>query len=175
MEVLNKIAMKNLSYRRILVTNDGSTLAKSAFPHAISLALAAKAEVLLLQVINSVAQELEAMSDPAMGMNPPVVSYGNIAIELVKENQQKAILQMEKIKTEFLKAGIPKVTTYIMEGLAQDVIIDIARKKHCDLIVMSTHGRSGLGRVMLGSVTDHVIRHASCPILVVRPGKEKRG
>lgn len=60
------------------------------------------------------------------------------------------------------------VTHLILEGDPAGVIVDVAREHGCDLIVMGTHGRSGLGRLVLGSVAEHVIRHAPCPVLTTK-------
>lgn len=65
-------------------------------------------------------------------------------------------------------SGARNVEIYVRQGLAGEKIVAFVKKENCDLIVMSAHGRSGLGRVLLGSVTDYVVRHASCPVLVVR-------
>lgn len=165
-------AMEKVVYRKILVTYDGSELASSAFSHAVALALACDAEALLLQVVNSVEQESALMSSPGIGIFPAVATAGSAAFIVVKENKRRAKQQLKKFKADFEASGVKNLKIYIEEGLAQDVIVDVAKMEHCDLIVMSTHGHSGLGRVLLGSVADHVIRHAICPVLVVHP---KRG
>lgn len=159
-------AMKKILYKKILVTHDGSELASKALPHAVAIARANDAEVLLLQVVRSVGQESALVGAPSI--YPPIVTFGDTALETVKENKRRAKHQLEKIKAEFEANGVTHVNVYVEEGVGQDVITDIAKTEHCDLIVMSTHGRSGLGRVLLGSVADYVIRHAPCPVLVVR-------
>jgi universal stress protein A len=67
------------------------------------------------------------------------------------------------------------VHTWTMEGTAWDAIVRGATDHHCDLIVMGTHGRSGLAHLLMGSVAEKVVRHAECPVLTVtvREKKEK--
>lgn len=155
--------MKTVTYQKILVTHDGSELASSALPHAKSIAQMYNAEVILLRVV----VPLEVMP-MAANVDPGVYP---LTVEAKKREKRDARSQLEKIRSDFEDNGIPNVITYVEEGLAQDVIIDIAKIEQCDMIVMSTHGRSGIIRTILGSVTDYVVRHSSCPVLVVRPQK----
>ena len=66
-------------------------------------------------------------------------------------------------------AGAPAVEEHIVSGAAAGAIVEAAAALECDAIVMATHGRGGLGRALLGSVADHVARHARCAVLLVRP------
>jgi nucleotide-binding universal stress UspA family protein len=67
------------------------------------------------------------------------------------------------------------VTFLIWEGDPGESIVEAARSEHADLIVVGSHGRSGVGRALIGSVSDHVVRHAPCPVLVVRQGVDEPG
>lgn len=75
---------------------------------------------------------------------------------------------LEERRDTLAKAGLTKVARASQEGLAADAIIHYARTKPDRLIAMCSHGRSGVGRWVLGSVTETVIRHASNPILILR-------
>lgn len=70
------------------------------------------------------------------------------------------------------KGGVEASTQVILSPSAADAILETARGRHADLIVMGTHGRTGLTRVFLGSVAEHVIRHADCPVLTLRAPKQ---
>ena len=86
----------------------------------------------------------------------------------LKKNTEK---NLKEIQTTLKKAGIKNVTTNILEGDARDKIVSVAKKEACDLIIMSTHGRSGIRRALLGSVAEDVVRHAPCPVLLIREKK----
>jgi nucleotide-binding universal stress UspA family protein len=111
--------------------------------------------------------EIARISYTGIGGYP--VDFSDIAEEIVKECKLNAQKLVEGIKEDCLKKGIKIVTGYVKEGEAEDIILSTAKNKHCDMIVMSTHGRSGIDRVLLGSVTEHVIRHAGCPVLAIHP------
>lgn len=160
--------MKKITYKKILVTHDGSQLASAALPHAATLARMYNAEILLLQVVRSVEQEIATTTLVGIGMYPVV---SDLSSDSVKEDKKQARHHLEKLTTELEAEGVGKIQIIVKEGSAEDVINKVAKTEHCDLIVMSTHGRSGLGRALLGSVTDYVIRHAHCPVLVVHPEK----
>lgn len=161
--------IKQIQYKKILVTHDGSKCASAVIPHAVSLANTFNAEIVLLQVVSSVPQEVSSMSTPGIGMYPPIERLGDEALKLVNGNKMRAKKQLETIKNELEEAGVLHVKVRVEEGLAQEIILYIAKKEKCDLIAMSTHGRTGIGKVLLGSVTEHVMHHAKCPVFIVRP------
>ena len=74
-------------------------------------------------------------------------------------------------KLRDIKSARTKLTYALHAGAPGEVICWFAEEKHCDLIVMGTHGRTGLKHFFLGSVAEHVVRHARCPVLVLRTGK----
>jgi nucleotide-binding universal stress UspA family protein len=81
--------------------------------------------------------------------------------------------QLAKSKTEAQQLGVKEVATRLLTGVPWDEIVSAARSDSAvDLIVIGTHGRTGLAHVLLGSVAEKVVRHAPCPVLVVR-GREK--
>jgi nucleotide-binding universal stress UspA family protein len=99
---------------------------------------------------------------PAEGYYPP------IDLELIDSFRDEAVSYLEK-KAETLKQlGVQKVSYVAKEGLAADQIIALARQTPDNLIAMCTHGRSGIKRWVLGSVTETVVRHSGDPVLVIR-------
>lgn len=74
---------------------------------------------------------------------------------------------LDQLRTRALEAGVP-CTTFAIEGFANEAIVEQAAARNIDLIVLGTHGRTGLGRLLLGSVAERVVRTAKCPVLTVR-------
>ena len=145
-------------YKRILVPLDGSTLAEQALPNALEIARCMNSEILLMRV--SLA-EVYVMSPAGAGALYPE--------DVLKQERQAAVDYLKHIKAQ-LTRDHPSVTiaTEVLSGPVAETIIDYAREHGIDLIVMSTHGRSGLNRWVYGSVTDKVLRGAHCPTLIVR-------
>jgi nucleotide-binding universal stress UspA family protein len=152
-------------YQRILVPLDGSGFAEQALCHAQQVAQAGQTEIHLL----SVAPLLEDQSLAVVDLYPVYV-YRDY---LIDHN-----LEMDRITTELngylqqvstrVQAAGYKAVTAIRFGQPADEIIAYATKSGCDLITMSTHGRSGIGRWVYGSVADKVLRSSSIPVLLVR-------
>ena len=136
-------------YERILVPLDGSKLAQQALPYAHAVAAAKLAEVELVAVI----EPIEEFAKPHMG-------------EYAEYFRNKALVELAD-SAAMLGEGI-NVSSQVLEGDAAEAIITEADRQRETLIVMATHGRSGIGRWRLGSVTDKVIRHAEHPTLVIR-------
>lgn len=155
--------MNDVNYKKILVTYDGSKLSLSALPHAVSLARMYNAELFLLHIID----QNDSM---IMGADASVYVAALQAVKrTIKLEKQQTQKQFAKIKANLEKNGLTNIKTSIQEGVAEDIIINFAKSENCDLIVMSTHGRSGIARTFLGSVTDYVLRHALCPVFVIHP------
>lgn len=164
----------SITYQHILVPLDGSERAASALDHAESIAKLSNAHLVLLQVIPSTAMLVSetAIATPGMGMPTidPFLSatqFDSVEDALVKDatntlNQAAKPLQDQGINVE----------TVILSGLPADSIVTYAIEQKIDLIVMSTHGRTGLSRLLFGSVAESVLRHATCPIMLVRVASE---
>lgn len=92
------------------------------------------------------------------------------------ERRRLALSEIEKAldaaKRVALSAGVSGVTTRAIEGGVSDGIVDFASRANCDLIVMGTHGRTGIKRAVIGSVAEAVVRRAECPVLTVKTGKD---
>ncbi len=137
-------------YRHILVPLDGSKLAERALVHALGVARSSRAKVTFLQAVW-----------------PFVRGKGVRVTESERKLRTEGLAYMKGI------AGRPgwrdlEVRTEAKFGLAENVIIDFARSKRVDLIVLSTHGRTGLSRWVFGSVAEKVLRGAKQTVLLVR-------
>ena len=92
-------------------------------------------------------------------LGPPVVTVDPL-LPILREEVKR---QMEEWQTR-----MPGAETVILEGLPRPVIVDSAIELRCEMIVMGTHGRSGLAHLLLGSVAEYVVRHSKVPVLTVR-------
>jgi nucleotide-binding universal stress UspA family protein len=159
-------------YTRILVTHDGSELASAAFPHAAYLARALGLPVVLLRVTDSATETLARMSS---GWVPPNRTTAEIAATEAERLRTAAVDALDRLSDDMRASGVERVNIEVAVGEAGPAIVDAVKRLRCDLIVTSTRGRSGLGRALLGSVADYVVRHSPVPVLIVRAadGAEK--
>ena len=139
--------------KRILVTLDGSEFSERALPYSIELAQKLSAELELIWVL----QPTIVMSDFG------ATTYENLFYMEEKQATQYLRAQQHEIQQK----GV-KVHYKLMQGSVADVIINQAKTDDVDLIVMSTHGRSGFSRWIYGSVATKVLQHAPCPVFLVR-------
>jgi nucleotide-binding universal stress UspA family protein len=141
-------------YKKILVPLDGSALAKKALEHAEELAKTFSAEIVLFQVV------------PLM----PIFGEPELVMPLIVHEKQREAAGMDLTKlAEEMKTRGYKVTAMVRTG--QQVaaeIIDFAKERGVDLIVMCTHGHSGITRWVLGSVAQKVLTWTETPILLIR-------
>ena len=145
--------MINEKVKKLLVPTDFSDCSQKAVEYALSLARAFQAEVFLLHV----------MEPPAYGLDFSLTHPG-VPVE-VKQKLAETIKQsVEKMK----KLGI-NAEGYFVIGVPYVEIIKAAKKHEADLIVMGTHGRTGLAHFWLGSTAERVIERADCPVLTVKP------
>ncbi|MFN8584716.1 MAG: universal stress protein [Dehalococcoidia bacterium] len=153
-------------YRKILMTHDGSELASEAVAHVVELARLGQSEVLLLRVTDTPGQTLTRLGG---GWAAAGEVAAEAAVEETQRHDTEAVAQLSALREQLHARGVERVSIEVVEGAPGPAIIEVAAQQGCDLIVMATHGRSGLGRAVLGSVADHVIRHSSIPVLLVRP------
>jgi nucleotide-binding universal stress UspA family protein len=144
-------------YNRILVPTDGSREGRRAVGHAVAVAEAHGATVIALYVINTASYNGIPMES----------SWKNVTT-LLDTDAQAALDEVVDIGAE---RGVT-VETEIIEGSPSREIIRAAEANDCDLIVMGTHGRGGLDRLLLGSVAEKVVRSAPIPVMTVRVGIE---
>jgi nucleotide-binding universal stress UspA family protein len=147
-------------FQQIMVPLDGSELAERALPCAARLGVATGATLHLVHVV-------ELMPPPT---GPFALAYapGGIHGDLVAQETQQATAYLDKMR-ERVAAGGVHVRTEQMLGLAAATLLDYERDAGIDLVVMCSHGRSGLARFALGSVAEHLLRHGTAPVLLVRP------
>lgn len=155
-------------YRNALVTTDGSATAASVLAHVVQV-VAPDGAVTVVEVIDDVARIL-AKTTPA-GFEFGGGSVGvQIAEEAVAAQRGEAEGHLAAAKAQLESAGIKNVKTLILSGLPGEAITDTARSQKVDVLLMATHGRSGLRRAVLGSVAEHVVRHLEgVPIILVNP------
>ena len=91
-----------------------------------------------------------------------------------KAQRQHTQEKQEPVRQSLIQAGF-EVELLVRDGDAREVIVDIAREIYADCIVMSTRGLKGVKRVMIGSCADYVVRHANCPVMVIRPESDSKG
>lgn len=143
-------------YKHILVPLDGSPLAETALSDALNMAQLNRAEVTLLQVISPIEQVITGAGDYPI--------FVDEQWELQKSQAMKYLAAV----CERVECGDLKINRVVEMGPAAEMIIDYAHENPIDLIVMATHGRSGLQRWVYGSVADKVLRGANLPILLIR-------
>ncbi len=141
--------------RRILVPMDFSETAKKALQYAVPFASAFNAELMVVHV-------MQPFSLPAeLGYIPPE------AAETQEELKQTAEEELGKLCAQ--EIGVrSQFQVQVREGVAWQEVVLAAGDCEADLIILATHGRTGLQHVLLGSVAERVVRHAPCPVLVVR-------
>jgi nucleotide-binding universal stress UspA family protein len=139
-------------YRHILIPTDGSELAEHGVTHGLALAKSLGAKVSVIFVV-------EPFSEMTGRLLEAVATYA----ELRKEQAKSALDRAAKAAKE---AGVSCETMQVENEQPHRAIIAAAKEKGCDLIVMSSHGRSGLSMLLIGSVTNKVLAHAETPVLV---------
>ena len=152
-------------YEHLLVPLDGSNAAERVLEHTEAIAKAFASKVTLLRATISAETLLAetAGTGPASGDLGPVIDPTPI-VEIDRETAEEYLSAV----AQRLREHNLTVDTEYPEGPAATEIVERARALNVSLILMTTHGRSGLGRVIFGSVADSVMRHASCPVLLVR-------
>jgi universal stress protein A len=143
--------------KHILVPTDFSDCSKHALEAALSLAVKYDAAVSVVHVIEP------ARYSAALGHDVSIdaAAYQDVGATL-KESAA------EQMKEYMAHVTHPNVASKIENGIAYDAVCRAAEGHECDLIVIGTHGRSGLKRFVMGSVAEKVIRHAHCPVLTIR-------
>ena len=136
-------------YKNIILAYDGSKFSNKALQEAISLAKSSGGSLLVLSVVD-ITDEFES---EAPGLTDKITER---LLRLAQKALGKAVAAKVKAKVE------------VHVGDAYEMIVDVAKKKKADVIVMGSHGRTGLTRLLMGSVTSRVIGHAPCSVIVVK-------
>lgn len=157
-------------YQKIMLPLDGSDVARAALRHASGVARATGGEIVLVQVIDSAAQILAQTASATIEPLPSGPISAEIVHEAVAAQREAAKATLEAAAQLLREDGVTALSTRVLEGSPGEVITSAAAELGCDLIVMATHGRSGIRRAILGSVTDHVVRHTpGIAVLLVHP------
>ncbi|GAB2985008.1 universal stress protein [Mucilaginibacter puniceus] len=151
--------------KKILIGIDNSSFAEHAAKYAFDMARTFKAKVGLVHIVEPNFMPPSAGMDPLSGSLPNAI--GEAEIMNVQNDMSENLL--EKIEKKFGKDL--QVTHFNEFGDTADGIIDCSKDFGADLIVVGTHSRSGIDRLLMGSVAEHVVRHSEIPVLVV-PMKE---
>ena len=149
-------------YKKVLFTTDGSKFAEDSLPYAVDLAKQCSAALGILTVIENPVfygtPEATALYDAEF--------YRSLESELDKLAQAA----IDRATQRAAESGV-KASGKIRRGSPADEIVGEAKDWSADVVVLSTHGRTGLGRLFLGSVANAVVHHAPCPVLLHRVGK----
>lgn len=144
-------------YERILVPTDGSAGVEHAIEQAVSLASVHGASVHAVFVVNTA----------SFASLPMETSWEGVS-DMLREDAEEALARVREIADA---SGVD-VRTHMLEGGPSNEIVAFADEEGCDLIVMGTHGRGGIDRLLLGSVAERVVRSSSVPVLTVRVREE---
>ncbi len=157
-------------YSKIMLTLDGSDLSRQALPHAVGVAKATGAEMIVAQVIDSETQMLSQASGVTIEPLPAGRVNAEIAREAVQAQRAAAQENLEDAKAVIEGEGVTSVSTAVLEGEPGYAIVEAVAEMDVDLVVMATRGRSGFKRAVLGSIADHIVRNTpSAAVLLVRP------
>jgi nucleotide-binding universal stress UspA family protein len=142
--------------RQVLYATDFSATSRRGLETAMTLAKAHNAKLAVIHVLAPIVLVPEQYLDTAT------------MDRLQEEARRWSTRQLARIAARAKKAGVKAASGLLREGDAADQIVRASRATKSDLIVMGTHGRSGLPRFFLGSVAERVVRAASCPVVMVR-------
>jgi universal stress protein A len=148
---------------KILFPTDFSPATDTARDYAIGLAREFDAELHLLHVMEDLAARL-----PEFGMGLAFPAFVADSATRLRDYEQQAIAQLTEITPDGADR-LRRCVIAVKEGRTFEQITEYAQAHRIDLIVMGTHGRSGLAHVLLGSVAERVLQRAPCPVLTVRP------
>lgn len=156
-------------FERITVPVDGSELAEEILPHAVYLSRAMGLVIDLARVNPSAEEYYRSMAvGPAEAVRA-VPSYDEYSA--VMDGEAEGYLS--ELRGRLLAQGAAAVAPRLLHGKAADSIADLAAATDNNLVAMTTHGRSGVGRLVLGSVAERVVRQSGDPVLLVRGGQER--
>ncbi|MDH4208348.1 MAG: universal stress protein [Anaerolineae bacterium] len=169
-------------FKKILVPCDGSDLAReSVFPQVEDLAKSMDAEVVIVRVVPVPSGRSGSAFKPGIPEMPGPLPVTAEDVEMARypiyKDQEIASAEAEarhsvsEAEAMLRDRGIA-ARSKVLLGQPAEEIIDYAKEENADLIVMCTHGRSGLGRWVFGSVTEKVLRAAKTPVLIIRPGDQ---
>jgi nucleotide-binding universal stress UspA family protein len=145
-----------MDIRRILAPTDFSELSTQGLKSALELAQTFGAKLLLLHVV-------EPPAYPVEGIVP-----SHLGAPLLDDLERQASNELAQILPEVQGSGVD-VARRVVVGTPYRKIVEVAEEEKADLIVMTTHGRTGLSHLVMGSVAEKIVRTAPCPVLTMRP------
>ena len=146
-------------YQKILIATDGSTLSRKAVSSGLQLAALTGADIVALKVVPRY---------PISYFEGGVALSVNNVADVEKQWAEAAMAVVEKVKDAAEAEGIKAKAMTVSSDFTAEAIINAAKKHKCDLIVMASHGRRGMKRLLMGSETMHVLTHSHIPVLVLR-------
>ena len=149
---------------RLIVPLDGSDAAAEVLPHVAILASRMDIPVELVQVTVSEAEYYQAMSMGLRVLPPSLPSFRTFADRAEGEANE----YVSDVRRRLQQQGVSSVEARLVQGAPADCIVDLASSRDNSLVAMTTHGRSGVGRMILGSVAERVVRQSGGPVLLVR-------
>jgi len=150
-------------YKKILVPLDGSKLSEKALDHLKAIVDVKKVEkVIIMMVIEPILADIKSYIDAERIHETEV------------KREEEARKYLKKIADSLKKEGVPVEIKLEADGDPSEKILDVSKEENIDLIIMSTHGRTGFKRWLHGSVASRIIGHSAVPILIVVPEEKKK-
>lgn len=146
-------------YQKILIATDGSTLSRKAVNSGLALAALTGASVVALKVVPRY---------PVSYFEGGVALSADNVADVEKQWADAAMAVVQSVQDAAEAEGIKAKAVTVSSDFTAEAIINAAKKHKCDLIVMASHGRRGMKRVLMGSETMHVLTHSHIPVLVLR-------
>jgi nucleotide-binding universal stress UspA family protein len=146
-------------YERILVATDGSKLSKKATTSAIELAALCGAELVIVKVVPRYPQ---SYFEGGVSLPPGDVQ------KVEQQWADGAQADVDAVKKAALAQGVTSKAIVVKSGVVSEALLATAKKHKCDLVMMASHGRKGIKRLLLGSEAQHVLTHATMPVLILK-------
>ena len=148
-------------YKHILISSDGSEVGQKGVDHGLSLAKALGAQVTIITVT-------ERFPIYADGLTVGYAMSDALMAEYTAGQKETADAILSAAKQAADRLGVPCDALHVPNAQPAEAIVETAKSRNCSLITMASHGRRGLGRLVLGSVTSEVLANSPVPVLVVR-------
>ncbi|MGC9434744.1 MAG: universal stress protein [Methanomicrobiales archaeon] len=152
-------------FEKVLFATDFSDVSSGALSYVLRLREAGCRRVILVHVIDT--RDIAVIERSAGVGEDPAVFESNIAVRM----REHAEREMSDIETAIRENGM-ETTTHILEGIPHQEILRIADAEEVSVLVVGSHGKSNINQMLLGSVSENIIRHARRPVLVVRRPEE---
>ena len=156
--------MKTTKMQKVLIALDYDPTSQKVAENGFMLAKSMDAQITLIHVISEPVYYATTEYSPIMGLNDPLISMGNSNPGNVDEIKKVSKDFLETIKHHLQDDAIK---TLVAEGDFADSILEAAKTTHADIIVMGSHSRKWLEGILMGSVTEKVLHHATVPLFIV--------